>query len=325
MKHIFVINPIAGKGKHVQRLQAQIQAITAARQLDYAIYFTTGPMDATRYVQTQAAAAAEPLRFYACGGDGTLNEVASGAYGYPLASVSHYPCGTGNDFVKMFGPEQGRFLSLEDLIDGELVAFDLIDVCGRKSINISSVGIDARIGTAVHKYSDLPLVGGKTGYIVSLAAELAKGVASPFTVRWGEQEITTDFSLICLCNGRFYGGSFNPMPVAMPNDGYLDCLLVRGVSRLTFLRLVGKYAAGRYRELGERALHLRTRQLEISAQTPFAVNIDGELFFTDRAPFQLLPGALPFACPKNLAFWQNIPEVEEENGSLQSFLLETQS
>ena len=104
MKHIFLMNPAAGKTEGKQAIEEQVRKACEDAGVVYEIYHTTGPNDATAHVE--ACCKAEPneeLRFYACGGDGTLNEVAAGAYRYPNASVTVVPCGSGNDFVKVFG------------------------------------------------------------------------------------------------------------------------------------------------------------------------------------------------------------------------------
>ena len=55
--------------------------------------------------------------------------------------------------------------------------------------------------------------------------------------------------MICIANGRWYGGGFNPLPEAEPDDGLLDVLMVKAVSRLTVAQVIGKYKAGRHAEL----------------------------------------------------------------------------
>ena len=57
------------------------------------------------------------MRIYACGGDGTLNEAVAGAAGFGNAAVTHYPMGSGNDFLRMFGPDACRFYDLRALLD----------------------------------------------------------------------------------------------------------------------------------------------------------------------------------------------------------------
>lgn len=70
----------------------------------------------------------ESLRFYACGGDGTVNEVANGIIGYDNAAMSVIPVGTGNDFLKNFGGDMDKFRDAENLWDGPQFPMDAIDV-----------------------------------------------------------------------------------------------------------------------------------------------------------------------------------------------------
>ena len=110
MKHIFVINPRAGlhsASEHIDALVAPLRQGGA----DVETYVTQSAGDARRYVSARAAACAGPMRFYACGGDGTLHEVINGVQGHTHAAVGAYPCGSGNDFVKYYGGKD-RFLSL---------------------------------------------------------------------------------------------------------------------------------------------------------------------------------------------------------------------
>ena len=232
---------------------------------------------------------------YACGGDGTLNECVNGAVGHANVAVTHFPCGTGNDFIKMFGEEKARFFDLAELVRGEVRPLDVMECCGRYAINICSVGIDARIGTEVHQYHD--------SYVLSAVANLFKGIAQPLTVRGCGMEYSGGTSLICACNGRFYGGGFNPIPDSRPDNGKLEFLVVRDVSRLTFIRLVGKYAKGRYRELANLITHLEGDHLEIDSEQELVVNVDGEALWSKHVNFDLIPGGVNFLVPANMAFF----------------------
>ncbi len=74
---------------------------------------------------------AKPVRLYACGGDGTLNEVVNGAAGHANAAVTHFPGGSGNDFIKIFS-DPAAFRSLPRLLDAEEATFDLIRCNGQE-------------------------------------------------------------------------------------------------------------------------------------------------------------------------------------------------
>ena len=99
MKHLFIVNPVAG-GKDRHEYVAEQACLALEGSADaYEVYITTAPMDACAKIQAEAASG-EELRVYACGGDGTVNEIANGIAGFPNAAMTCIPIGTGNDFLK---------------------------------------------------------------------------------------------------------------------------------------------------------------------------------------------------------------------------------
>ena len=304
MRHLFIINPAAGKENRSVELKGEIARAMQGREEPCEIYVTKGPRDATEKILSEAERGDE-LRVYACGGDGTLNECVCGAAEKPNVSVTHYPCGTGNDFIKAFGDERERFFSLQELIEGEERAIDVIRVGDRYSVNICSVGIDARIGCNVHKYSKL---GGAGGYVISTVVEVVKGVSTPLRAAIDETVVEGETTLICVCNGTSYGGFFRPVPEARVDDGALDVLVAGKVSRLTFAKLVGVYAKGGYRKMPEVISRYTARRAVIEAEDEFSVNLDGEELRTKRAEMELVPGGLRFTFPKAMAYFKNEEE-----------------
>ena len=101
MTHLFIINPAAGSRDRTEQYRKNITSICSARGLDYRIEVSSAPGECTR-ITREAAQTGEEYRVYACGGDGTLNEVVAGATGFPNVSVTCYRGGSGNDFVKKF-------------------------------------------------------------------------------------------------------------------------------------------------------------------------------------------------------------------------------
>ena len=114
MKTVFIVNPHAGTENNAAKLRSAIQALDEASSCE--LYVTQEAGDATRFVERWTEKhPGEKVRFVACGGDGTVNEVFNGAVGKPNVSVSCYPCGSGNDFVKAFGGAE-RFMDVGKLI-----------------------------------------------------------------------------------------------------------------------------------------------------------------------------------------------------------------
>lgn len=302
--HLFIVNPTAGSGKYKDTTIANIERFMQDYGEDYEIYVTVGPMDAAEKVKREAIKG-KPLRVYACGGDGTLSECVHGGAGYRNVAVTHYPCGTGNDFVKTFGSDTKLFSSLDELVEGSVMPLDIIDVNGRRGIDIASVGIDARVGVGVDKYKNIPILGHKSAYIVSLLVNLCKGITQKLTVTpEGEEGHSGTYTLVSICNGRFYGGGFNPTKTAMPNDGLLDMLIVKGVNIFTVARLIGKYASGEYEKYPQYIRYVSGRKITVEAEKEFLVNIDGEGLRTKRAVFKLIPAGVNFIFPKHSSFYR---------------------
>ena len=301
MKHLFIINPVAG-GRKTRFIDTMKEIKLFAEELNepHEIYTTTAPMDACRKVSEEAESC-DKLYVYACGGDGTLNECANGAAERGNVAITHYPCGTGNDFIRMFGPaNMNRFRDLRALADGVVRPIDIINCDGRYGINICSVGIDARVGGDVHKYSRIPLIGGATGYVVSLVINVIKGITQDLRVTTADETIKKEITLVCACNGRFYGGGFNPVPDAQPDDGILECLVIDAVSRFKVAQIVGKYSKGRFRELGDIVTYLRVSYMEIEGEREFVVNIDGEIIRAKKVNFTLIPKGINFIFPAGM-------------------------
>ena len=243
MRHLFIINPAAGK----KGSTAKLEALLARLSFDHEVVYTERAGDA-ELLARQAAASGQPVRIYACGGDGTLNEVVNGAAGYDHVAVTCVPKGTGNDFLKVFGDDyRTLFYDLEALANGPQTPFDLIDCNGHLGIDMLCSGVDARVGAGVHKYKKV--ASGIWAYCLSMVENvLLKGLTRPMTVEMEDIRWDGETTIICICNGRHYGGGFMPVPDAMPDDGVLDMLLVPKVSLFTFARVVGKYAKGKYKD-----------------------------------------------------------------------------
>lgn len=305
MTHLFIINPAAGSRDRTKQYTAEIEKVCQERGLDYRIEVSSAPGECRR-IAKEAAESGKEYRIYACGGDGTLNEVVSGAAGFDNAAVSVYSGGSGNDFVKLFS-EPKAFFDLERLLDAEETDFDLIQCNDDFSLNICSVGLDARIGTDVAHYKRIPLLSGFRAYAVSTVANVIRGIAEHYVVEVNGETIDGDQTLICACNGRFYGGGFNPVPEADPTDGLLDVLLIKKVSRLQVAQVIGKFKNGQYAKLPHLVRHIRTDRIAIHCDRPSAINLDGELRIAKDVEMRIAKEKIRFFYPKGLTYAPNAP------------------
>jgi len=299
VKHIFIINPTAGKSDSRQKIYDMAESLRHRHGLDVQCILTKKQGHATELAQ-KLCESGEELRFYACGGDGTVNEVANGIIGYDNAAMTVIPVGTGNDFLKNFGDDAEKFRDAENLWNGPQFPMDAIDVNGRVALTIACSGIDARVAKDVHKYSESPLLDGKGSYIYSLAVNfLFKGIGAHWIVTLDDVATEGDWSLIAVCNGRYYGGGFMPVAEARMDDGVLNTLVVKEVNRRTFLKFVGPYAKGGYAQFPQYAHCSCPRVIRIHSEKPDIVTcLDGECVTNSDVTIKMHDKKLNFFGPE---------------------------
>ncbi len=299
MHHVFVFNPHAGKSGNGEALKEK--ALSRFGK-DTVFHVTIGPGDATTFVRSFCEShPGEPVRFYACGGDGTLNEVIHGMQAFDGASVYPYPCGSGNDFVKYYGKAE-EFLSLpEDIAD---VPADLMQVGDRYAVNVVNFGFDTKVCRVMEKLRHVPLLGGKTAYYLGVVNALFTAMKNPCTVTVDGDVLHSGAMLLCtLANGQYVGGSFRCAPRSDNTDGLMEVCLVKPISRFTLVKLIGVYVKGTHLDDPRFASILRYkrgRTVEVTAPDGFAFCLDGEIIPSSRFTVNAVPGGLRVAVPASL-------------------------
>ena len=304
MKHLFIVNPVAGGKDKTAVVFEAVKAALEGKNEEFEIYVTKGPKDATREIKAAAERAnGEMVRVYSCGGDGILNECVNGAAGLSNVAVTVYAMGTGNDFIKSFGDERELFFDMKKLVNGTIHPIDYIDCNGTACIDICSIGVDARIGTSAHKYSKLPLLGGTSSYITSLVVNVIKGIQQHMHITAPGYDEEGSFTMFCICNGNFYGGGFNPVKDARVDDGVLNCLAVKGISRLKAAPLISKYGDGRYAEIPEYITRIDCQHCHVELKEEDVINIDGEALYGTSADINIVPGGVNFIAPEGMKYF----------------------
>lgn len=299
MRHVFIINPRAGKKDQTARIYAMADRLRAAHGLECACMLTDRPGGAAEMARRLAEEGGE-VRVYACGGDGTVSEVANGLAGFSNAAMTCVPAGTGNDFLKNFGADMAKFHDAENLWDGPVFPLDLIDCNGRYCLTIACSGIDAQVAEGVHLYGSSPLLNGRGSYLASVAANvLLRPIGHRWTVTLDGETEEGDFALVSVCNGRHYGGGSTPIPEARMDDGVLNTILVRRIGKLAFARLFSDYSAGNYRQFPQAARAVTAKEVRIqSAEEEIVTCLDGECFHSRDVVLRLADKRVNFFGPR---------------------------
>lgn len=278
MKHIFIINPAAGKKDSRQRVYAMAEALKRNHNLDVECMLTKSRGHATALTRA-IAETGDYVRFYACGGDGTVN-----------------------DFLKNFGKDaEPLFLDAENLWNGDVTPLDLIDCNGKYCLTIACTGIDARIAESVHEFGASPMLSGRGSYLASVAVNfLFHKIGRRWRVTLDDEVIEDTFALVSMCNGRYYGGGSTPVPEARMTDGVLHTVLVKNVSKARFATLFGGYSAGDYKKLPQDIIRVSTAKLvRIEAlEGDLTTCLDGESMHSQCVTLKLADKKVNFFAPK---------------------------
>lgn len=314
MKHIFIINPVAGKGKYQKELVDNINTTLSDTDISYEIYLTKYKNDASEYVLAKCKENI-PYVFYACGGDGTFHEVINSAKGYSHVSVGVIPCGSGNDFIKNFTNIK-NFINIKAQVNGHTEPIDLVKIGNEYSAAVCNIGFDADAAFNMHKFKAIPFVNGSACYYLSVLYCLMRKLGKSFTVTFDDDETIIDNFLLCVAaNGHSYGGGYMCAPKACINDGIIDVCLVKKLSRLKIIKLIGAYKKGQHVDniaFNKYITYKKCKSLKIIGDGPINLCIDGENYVYDEVTFEVASNAVNFHMPEGVSFFNEIKMSENK-------------
>ncbi|MBE5744042.1 MAG: YegS/Rv2252/BmrU family lipid kinase [Clostridiales bacterium] len=299
MKHVFIINPIAGFENSFTKLSENLRAYKD--KYDITIYVTSSVKDATEYSREFIKNHPnDEIRFYSCGGDGTLGEVVNGIVNLPNASVTCYPCGSGNDFVKSVGGKE-RFLDLDKLFNAKNKQVDLIKINDSiYSLNVINIGFEAKTCQVANMLKGKS----KHPYTRGIVSALFTSMLNHITVEVDGEVINPNGTLLLstFANGGYEGGKYNCAPRFKIDDGLIEVCLVKPISVLKFLSLVKKYEKGEHlddKKLSNIILYRQAKRIKLTSKKEFLLCVDGEIYSAKEFNLEIIPKALNFALPEN--------------------------
>lgn len=274
------------------------------QRLDVRVTWEDG--DAARYVDEALAAGVGTV--IAAGGDGTLSEVATAlaATGRPpeaLPGLGLVPMGTANDFATAAGLPEAP-LDAFDLIAGQPAeAIDLLrlEANGRShwAANLASGGFGTQV--TVETPEGMKKLLGGLAYLLTGLSKLGRIEPVQASVRGPDFDWSGGFIALGVGNGRQAGGGQALCPDALVDDGLLDLTVVPELSGEVAATLGTVLSDGKAAALDRVATRRRLPWVELSAGTPFALNLDGEPVEATAFRIECVPGRvrmhLPADCP----------------------------
>ena len=251
----------------------------------------------------------------ACGGDGTINEVANGilrAEAGEGTELGVLPSGTGGDFRRTLDVPVRTADAAKLLRAGATRSMDagrvrFVNARGEEEsrffVNVASFGMGGDVINRVKSRSGLQagaarLLGGKASFAAAaLRAALTFEKPSVRVSLDGRAEAQMTVANFCVANARYFGGGMKIAPNAKVDDGRFDLVAVGDVSALTVLANSYRLYLGTHLGMQEvRHALARTVRAESASGEDVKLEVDGELVGCLPAEFEILPGALRVRC-----------------------------
>lgn len=278
MDHIILVNPYAGRRNNAKKAII-IQKLLKKSSINSVIITSKYPGHLKNIVEKMTKDT--KCRFYCIGGDGTINEVATGLINTNSEMVI-IPYGTGNDFFKVISRHRSLRKIIEFSLKNSTTSSDIIKFNKNKfSINILSIGFDAMVGGNIDKFRWIPLLSGKAKYNLSILYTLFFNRNFKLKVRCDDKIFKGKYTLIAISNGKYYGGGVCPSRDANISDGLLDICIVSETNIFTKLLLLPKYKKGKHENLKQVTM-IKAKEINIVSTKNFPINVDGEVSYTNK-------------------------------------------
>ncbi|MDQ3219761.1 MAG: diacylglycerol kinase family lipid kinase [Acidobacteriota bacterium] len=251
----------------------------------------------------------------ACGGDGTVNEVANGILNSGKeVELGVMPSGTGGDFRRTLGMPPSSREAARALRDGTTKTIDVGKVTfqdfqdqtvSRYFLNVSSFGLAASIIERVKSTSTLawlPLAGvrGRASFALSTLQEVIGLDFVTVKVKIdGMEETMLNTVNFCVANARYFGGGMKIAPDAKLNDGLLDIVNIGDIRTAKVLLNAYTLYNGTHLDLAEvKSTLARTIEVRpVNSNVEIHIEIDGELPGKLPAVYEVIPNALKVRVP----------------------------
>ena len=242
------------------------------QQLDATVVPTERPLHATELARQAVDEGCDTV--VAIGGDGTINEVATGLID-TKTTLGLIPCGSGNGLARHLGIPKPNQLAFDTLLKGRLRVIDTGEANGRPFFNVMGLGFDADIADRFAKLTKR----GFQAYVRTTLSAWSSYQAQNVIVHNGDQTIESPALILSVANSDQFGNNCYIAPGAQVDDGLIDLTIIKPIGFFRAIPLAMRLFLGRI----DGSTHaIRTQGTEFVIERPSAgiVHADGEPFNT---------------------------------------------
>lgn len=294
MKVRFIVNPAAGKVNRPGVVTDTIREVLSDVEGLFDIKVPrTRP--GARLFSTEARDAGFDAVF-ACGGDGTINEVAGPLVGSSTA-LGVVPMGSGNGFALSLGLPMDVVGAVSLVRSWKTRPIDVGEVCGRYFFSTAGLGFDALLSMRYNTGSVSSRRRGLLPYVPLALKEYLFYRPETVVVKVGNERTPMRPFLFTVANTPRYGGGAVIAPGALPDDGFLDVAVLGPLGPVGALGTGLRLLSGNI-DKSRRYSTFRVQSLEVLRKVSTLVHADGEPFeWGGSVPFSVHPKSLKVLIP----------------------------
>ncbi len=289
MKKIRVIyNPSSGR-QIIQRRIDNICKILMDEGYIIGKYATKKRLDAVR--ETVRCCKDDWDIIIACGGDGTINEIATGIMlGGRKIPVAILPTGTINDFANFMDLPTNTKEFCDMIINENTENVDLGKYNDNYFVNVAAGGLLTNV--AHQAPTELKNVLGRVAYYIEGLREIPKQKLNPITVKFESKEYINqeDILLFLISNSSSIGGFKKLAPTAEVQDGYLDCIIIKKSEIQDVITIFLNILRGEHIK-HPNVEYFKTKKIKIDTLEKVHIDIDGEYAGSLPGVFEVVPNS----------------------------------
>jgi diacylglycerol kinase (ATP) len=277
-------NPTAGKGRGAK---VRPRAVARLRGAGLTVRDLQG-RDAPEALELARQCVADGVdSLVVCGGDGMVHLAvqAVATTGIPLGIV---PAGTGNDVARYFDlPRKDPDAAVDRVIAGSTRTIDLARSGSQFFVTVLAAGFDAVVNERANR---MTWPRGQMRYNIATLAELRVFEPLPYILQLDDRQISLEAMLVAIGNGPSFGGGLRITEGAVLDDGLLDVVIIKPISRTDLIRTYPRLFKGTHVHHPQYEHHL-VRSVTVAA--PGIISYaDGERFGPLPLTVECSPGAL---------------------------------
>jgi len=265
-KVLFIINPISG-GKKKDSVPGLIKQYLDANRYEYAIGYTASAGHA-------ATLSAEAVGVHdivvAVGGDGTINEVASGIAGTDTL-FGIIPFGSGNGLSRFLNIPLDIIRAIKNINDCRVERIDAGKLNGKYFFNMAGMGFDAHISEVFSHHKER----GFMSYVRSAFSEVMNFKPDTYKISIDGKVIERQAFMLSIANSSQYGNNAYISPMASVQDGLLDVCVVKPFPVWKFLWMASIMFTKTADKSSSVEIH-RGKHIRINRANKGPVHLDGE-------------------------------------------------